>query len=49
MKVTKALALLMPLSTRVDLFIKELVTGSLNIGIYVTVESAGVIAIQIAT
>jgi hypothetical protein len=49
MKATKALALLMPLSTRVDSFIKELATGSLNIGIHATVESTGVIAIQIAT
>ena len=45
----KALALLMPLSTRVDPLIKELVTTSLGKGSAVTVETAGLVAIQTAT
>lgn len=45
----KALALLMPLSTRVDPLIKELVTSSLGKGSNVTVETAGLVAIQTAT
>lgn len=49
MEATKALALLMPLSTRVDPLIKELATGSLGKGINTTVESAGIVAIQTAT
>jgi len=49
MEATKALALLMPLSTRVDPLIKELVAGSLGKGINTTVESAGIVAIQTAT
>lgn len=49
MEATKALALLMPLSTRVDPLIKELVLGSLGKGINTTVESAGILAIQTAT
>ena len=49
MEATKALALLMPLSTRVDPLIKELVAGSLGKGINITVESAGIVAIQTAT
>lgn len=46
----KALALLMPLSTRVDPLIKELVATSLGRGLNVTtVETAGMVAIQTAT
>ena len=46
----KALALLMPLSTRVDPLIKELVTTSLGKGSNAaTVETAGLVAIQTAT
>lgn len=45
----KALALLMPLSTRVDPLIKELVSTSLGKGSSVTVETAGMVAIQTAT
>ena len=46
---TKALALLMPLSTRVDPLIKELVGGALGTGIHSTADSAGLVAIQTAT
>jgi len=46
----KALALLMPLSTRVDPLIKELVATSLGKGSNTTaVETAGMVAIQTAT
>ena len=45
----KALALLMPLSTRVDPLIKELVSTSLGKGSSATVETAGIIAIQTAS
>lgn len=45
----KALALLMPLSTRVDPLIKELVATSLGKGSNATVETAGMVAIQTAT
>lgn len=45
----KALALLMPLSTRLDPLIKELVSGSLGGGASGTIETAGVIAVQTAT
>jgi len=46
----KALALLMPLSTRVDPLIKELVTTSLGKGSNTTtIETAGGVAIQTAT
>jgi len=46
----KALALLMPLSTRVDPLIKELVATSLGKGsTATTVETAGMVAIQTAT
>ncbi|KAL9182373.1 hypothetical protein ACHAXT_013025 [Thalassiosira profunda] len=45
----KALALLMPLSTRVDPLIKELVATSLGKGSSATVETAGLVAIQTAT
>jgi len=44
----KALALLMPLSTRVDPLIKELVSTSLGKG-SITAETAGMVAIQTAT
>jgi hypothetical protein len=45
----KALALLMPLSSRVDPLIKELVATSLGKGSNVTVETAGMVTIQTAT
>ncbi len=45
----KALALLMPLSTRVDPLIKELVASSLGKSSNVSVETAGLVAIQTAT
>lgn len=45
----KALALLMPLSTRVDPLIKELVATSLGKGSNATVETAGMVAIQTAS
>ena len=45
----KALALLMPLSSRVDPLIKELVSTSLGKGSTVTVETAGMVTIQTAT
>lgn len=45
----KALALLMPLSTRVDPLIKELVSTSLGKGSSATVETAGIVAIQTAS
>jgi hypothetical protein len=45
----KALALLMPLSSRVDPLIKELVSTSLGKGSNVTVETAGMVTIQTAT
>ncbi len=45
----KALALLMPLSSRVDPLIKELVSTSLGKGSTATVETAGLVAIQTAT
>jgi hypothetical protein len=45
----KALALLMPLSTRVDPLIKELVATSSGKGSNATVETAGLVAIQTAT
>lgn len=45
----KALALLMPLSTRVDPLIKELVSTSLGKGSSATVETAGLVAIQTAS
>ena len=45
----KALALLMPLSTRVDPLIKELVSTSLGKGSSATVETAGMVAIQTAS
>ncbi|KAL7456767.1 hypothetical protein ACHAWC_008242 [Mediolabrus comicus] len=45
----KALALLMPLSTRVDPLIKELVSTSLGKSSNVTADTAGLVAIQTAT
>jgi len=45
----KALALLMPLSTRVDPLIKELVSTSLGKSSSVTADTAGLVAIQTAT
>lgn len=45
----KALALLMPLSTRVDPLIKELVATALGKGSTTTAETAGLVAIQTAT
>ena len=45
----KALALLMPLSTRVDPLIKELISTSLGKGSSATVETAGIVAIQTAS
>ena len=45
----KALALLMPLSTRVDPLIKELVSSSLGKGSSATLETAGMVAIQTAS
>merc|ERR1711957_604268 len=44
----KALALLMPLSTRVDPLIKELVSGALGKGATSSLELAGFVAIQTA-
>lgn len=44
----KALALLMPLTSRVDPLIKELVSTSLGKGLNATVETAGLVAIQTA-
>ncbi|KAL7446874.1 hypothetical protein ACHAXM_011445 [Skeletonema potamos] len=45
----KALALLMPLSTRVDPLVKELVSTSLGKSSNVTADTAGLVAIQTAT
>ncbi len=45
----KALGLLMPLSTRVDPLLKELVSTALGNGTISTLESAGVVAVQTAT
>ena len=45
----KALALLMPLSSRVNPLIKELESTSLGKGSNVTVETAGMVTIQTAT
>ena len=45
----KALALLMPLSTRLDPLIKELVSGSLGGGTSASFDSGGAVAIQTAT
>jgi len=45
----KALALLMPLSTRLDPLIKELVSGSLGRGATTSIEIGGVVAVQTAT
>ncbi len=45
----KALGLLMPLSTRVDPLLKELVSNSLGNGAVSTLESAGLVAVQTAT
>eukprot|EP00562_Extubocellulus_spinifer_P003852 CAMPEP_0178537748 /NCGR_PEP_ID=MMETSP0696-20121128/36753_1 /TAXON_ID=265572 /ORGANISM="Extubocellulus spinifer, Strain CCMP396" /LENGTH=3016 /DNA_ID=CAMNT_0020169993 /DNA_START=19 /DNA_END=9069 /DNA_ORIENTATION=- len=45
----KALALLMPISTRLDPLIKELVTGSLGKGAASSTETAGAVTIQTAT
>lgn len=45
----KALALLMPLSSRVDPLIKELVSTCLGKGSTVTIETAGMVTIQTAT
>jgi len=45
----KALSLLMPLSTRLDPLIKELVAGSLGKGPSAAVETAGAVAVQTAT
>jgi len=42
----KALALLMPLSTRLDPLIKELVSGALGNGSTSSLESAGLVAVQ---
>lgn len=44
----KALALLMPLSTRLDPLIKELVSGALGKGATSSLESAGLLAVQTA-
>ncbi len=44
----KALALLMPLTSRVDPLIKELVSTSLGKGLNATVDTAGFVAIQTA-
>jgi len=46
---TKALALLMPLSTRIDPLIKELVSGSRGNGANAALEAEGAIAVQTAT
>jgi hypothetical protein len=48
MEAITALGLLMPLSTRVDPLLKELVAGSLGRGA-VTADAAGVVAVQTAT
>ena len=45
----KALGLLMPISTRLDPLIKELVSGSLGKGASSSSETAGTIAVQTAT
>lgn len=45
----KALGLLMPLSTRVDPLMKELVSSALGNGAVSGLESAGVVAVQTAT
>lgn len=45
----KALGLLMPLSTRVDPLLKELVSTALGNGSISTLESAGIVAVQTAT
>ena len=45
----KALGLLMPLSTRVDPLLKELVSTALGNGTISTLESAGLVAVQTAT
>ena len=45
----KALALLIPLSTRIDPLLKELISHALGTGVNIPIESAGIVAIQTAS